>query len=112
MISRAIALAKVRTGDVGLIGLAAEPGLLPGKSDLWKGQYASWNALVDRWTIVLERLAMQFAAGDAAVDPKRLPQTCRYCDLPTLCRINERGGTVVAGVVEDEDGTPWVRDEE
>ena len=110
--ARAIALAKVRTGDIGLIGLAAEPNLLPAKSDLWKGQYASWNALVDRWTIVLERLAMQFAAGDAAVDPKRLPQTCRYCDLPTLCRINERGGTVVAGVVEDEDGTPWVRDEE
>jgi hypothetical protein len=41
-----------------------------------------------------------------------LPQTCRYCDLPTLCRINERGGTVVAAAVEDEDGTPWVRDEE
>lgn len=110
--ARAIALARVRTGDIGLIGLAAEPDLLPGKPNQWRGQYASWDALVGRWTIVLERLAMQFAAGDAAVDPKRLPQTCRYCDLPTLCRINERGGTVVAGAVEDEDARPWVRDEE
>jgi ATP-dependent helicase/nuclease subunit B len=110
--ARAIALARVRTGDVGFSGFAAEPQLLPSKSSQWQGQYASWAALVDHWSIVLERLAMQFAAGDAAVDPKRLPQTCRYCDLPTLCRINERGGTVVVAAVEDEDGTPWVRDEE
>jgi hypothetical protein len=61
---------------------------------------------------VLERLALRFAAGEAAVDPKRLPQTCRYCDLPTLCRINERGGAVTAGAADDDDGTPWVRDDE
>jgi hypothetical protein len=102
----------VRTGDVGFSGLAAEPNLLPGRSSQWNERYTNWGALVDHWSRVLERLAMQFAAGDAAVDPKRLPQTCRYCDLPTLCRINERGGTVVAGAIEDEDGTPWVRDEE
>jgi probable DNA repair protein len=110
--ARAIALARVRTGDVGFSGLAAEPNLLPGRSSQWNERYTNWGALVDHWSSVLERLAMQFAAGDAAVDPKRLPQTCRYCDLPTLCRINERGGTVVAGAIEDEDGTPWVRDEE
>ena len=110
--ARAIALARVRTGDVGFSGLAAEPNLLPGRSSQWNERYTNWGALVDHWSRVLERLAMQFAAGDAAVDPKRLPQTCRYCDLPTLCRINERGGTVVAGAIEDEDGTPWVRDEE
>jgi ATP-dependent helicase/nuclease subunit B len=110
--ARAIALARVRTGDVGFSGFAAEPDLMPGRSNQWKERYTSWSALVDHWSIVLERLATQFAAGDAAVDPKRLPQTCRYCDLPTLCRINERGGTVVPGAVEDEDATPWVRDEE
>jgi hypothetical protein len=110
--ARAIALARVRTGDVGFSGLAAEPNLLPCRSSQWNERYTNWGALVDHWSSVLERLAMQFAAGDAAVDPKRLPQTCRYCDLPTLCRINERGGTVVAGAIEDEDGTPWVRDEE
>jgi ATP-dependent helicase/nuclease subunit B len=110
--ARAIALARVRTGDVAFNGYAAEPELLPGRSSQWKERYTSWGALVDHWSIMLERLAMQFAAGDAAVDPKRLPQTCRYCDLPTLCRINERGGAVITGAVEDEDGTLWVRDEE
>ena len=111
--AQAIALARVRTGDVGISALAADPDLLPGRSNLqWKGQHATWSALVDHWANVLERLAMQFAGGDAAVDPKRLPQTCRYCDLPTLCRINERGGAVAAGARDDDDGTPWVRDDE
>ncbi len=111
--AQAIALARVRTGDVGFSALAADPDLLPGRSNLqWKGQHPTWSALVDHWSNVLQRLAMQFAVGDAAVDPKRLPQTCRYCDLPTLCRINERGGTVTAGAADDDDGTPWVRDDE
>ncbi|HVE89183.1 MAG TPA: PD-(D/E)XK nuclease family protein [Burkholderiaceae bacterium] len=110
--ARAIAFARVRTGDVGFTGLAAEPDLLPVRSNFWKGQHVSWSALVEHWSSVLERLAVQFAAGDAAVDPKRLPQTCRYCDLPTLCRINERGGVVTAGAADDDDGTPWVRDDE
>jgi ATP-dependent helicase/nuclease subunit B len=111
--AQAIALARVRTGDVGFVGLAAEPDLLPGRSNLqWKGQHASWSALVSHWSEVLQRLAISFAAGDAAVDPKRLPQTCRYCDLPTLCRINERGGAVTVGAADDDDGTPWVRDDE
>jgi ATP-dependent helicase/DNAse subunit B len=110
--ARAIALARVRTGDVGLNALAAEPDLLPVRSNQWKGLHASWSALVDHWARVLERLALQFAAGEAAVDPKRVPQTCRYCNLPTLCRINERGGAVIAGAADEDDGTPWVRDEE
>ncbi|MEO8187349.1 MAG: PD-(D/E)XK nuclease family protein [Burkholderiaceae bacterium] len=110
--AQAIALARVRTGDVGFSGLAAEADLLPGRSNHWNGQHASWGALVDYWSDVLERLATSFAAGDAAVDPKRLPQTCRYCDLPILCRINERGGAVTVGAADDDDGTPWVRDDE
>ncbi len=110
--AQAIALARVRAGDVGFTGLAAEPDLLPVRSNQWNGQHASWCALVEHWSGVLERLALQFADGDATVDPKRLPQTCRYCDLPTLCRINERGGAVTAGAADDDDGTPWVRDEE
>ena len=111
--AQAIALARVRTGDVGFSALAAGPDLLQGRSNLqWKGQHASWSALVDYWSGMLERLAIRFAAGDAAVDPKRLPQTCRYCDLPTLCRINERGGIVTVGAADDDDSTPWARDDE
>ena len=110
--AQAIALARVRAGDVGFSGFAADSALLPGRSGQWKDRFPSWSALVDHWSVVLERLALQFAAGEAAVKPKRLPMTCRYCDLPTLCRINERGGAVITAVIDDEDGTPWVRDEE
>ena len=110
--AQAIALARVRTGDVGFSGLAADPDLLPGRGNQWKAHHASWDALVSYWSHVLERLARSFAAGEAAVDPKRLPQTCRYCDLPTLCRINERGGVVTMGAADDDDSTPWVRDDE
>ncbi len=110
--AQAIVLARVRTGDVGFTALAAEPDLLPVRGNQWKAQYASWSALVNYWSDVLERLATSFAAGEAAVDPKRLPQTCRYCDLPTLCRINERGGVVTVGVADDDESTPWVGEDE
>jgi len=110
--ARAIALARVRAGDVGLVGLSADPQLLPGRSSSWNPPHATWEALVDHWSSVLERLAIQFADGVAAVDPKRLPQTCRFCDLPTLCRINERGGSVVANLLDDEESMPWISDEE
>lgn len=103
--ARAIAFARVRAGDICLSGLAAEPALLPERSNQWEKMFADWDALVRRWFVVLERLATEFADGDAAVNPKRRPQTCRYCDLPTLCRINERGGSVDAGdgdVVDDD----------
>jgi ATP-dependent helicase/DNAse subunit B len=110
--AQAIALARVRAGDAGLNGLAAEPALLPGRGTQWKAHHPNWDALVDYWSRVLERLATNFAAGEAAVDPKRLPLTCRYCDLPTLCRINERGGSVTVGAADDDDSTPWVRDDE
>ena len=40
-----------------------------------------------------------FASGDARVDPKKLLQTCRYCDLQTLCRVYER-----VNALTDEEG--------
>jgi hypothetical protein len=67
-------------------GLASATGLVPG-ADVpeagWAGQQAAWGA-------ELERLAEEFAAGGAAVDPKRPGETCRLCDLQPLCRIRER----------------------
>jgi probable DNA repair protein len=82
----AVALAQVRAGEMKFAGLAAAPGLVPG-ADVpeagWAGQQATWRA-------ELERLADEFAAGGAAVDPKRPGETCRLCDLQPLCRIRER----------------------
>jgi len=93
--ARAIAFARVRTGDKAFVALAEEEGLLPKASVDWNREYASWSALVDAWRTELTRLANDFAAGVAVVAPKRA-DTCRYCGFAMLCRLNERVGDVAA----------------
>jgi hypothetical protein len=46
--------------------------------------------LLADWKREAESLGAGFAAGEARVDPKRELQTCRYCDLQTLCRVYEK----------------------
>ncbi len=85
----ALAYAEVRAGQSRFRGLASEDDLLPqlemrprGLSPEW-----TWGQLLAEWTATLTTLAEAFRAGDARVDPKRGLQTCRYCELPGLCRI-------------------------
>lgn len=92
----AVAFARVRTGNMAYVGLARDGDLLPGvkahadtKHD---DQYPAWPDLVAAWRNDLERIARQFAAGASAVDPKRYPQTCQFCDQQPFCRIRERLG--------------------
>jgi probable DNA repair protein len=98
----AIAFAQVRAGDMKFVGLAREQGVLPGAKTPAEagrsGAAATWDAQVAFWRAELERLAHEFAAGNAAVDPKRPAHTCRECDLQPLCRIHERapGGAEAA----------------
>jgi len=49
----------------------------------------TWEAFFTATRATLTRLALEFQAGHAKVDPKQLEQTCRYCDLQSLCRIND-----------------------
>lgn len=42
---------------------------------------------VTRWTEVVNRLASEFAAGDARVDPLNYPSTCQHCAQRLLCRL-------------------------
>ncbi len=81
----AVAFAKLKTGDLRFSGYAREKGLLP-KVEI----YRDWIGLVAGWKQELEALGSGFASGDARVDPKKLLQTCRYCDLQPLCRVYER----------------------
>ena len=46
-----------------------------------------WNPLRDRWREQIAMLIDEFRSGDAQVAPHH-PQTCRYCHLPSLCRVN------------------------
>jgi len=47
-----------------------------------------WRQITERWWACLEVLARDFAAGQAAVDPKLAGVTCRRCHLGGLCRVD------------------------
>ena len=96
----AVAFAYVKTGSMGFIGIARDEDLLPGmkalSESLQRQQYESWVGLVDSWRNNLEALAKGFLSGDARVDPKQYPITCRYCDIKPFCRIHEKIGVSCA----------------
>ncbi len=82
-----VAFGSVRAGKgAQLHGFAAREGLLPGK--LARMEVATFEGQVDRWREVLERLAEEFACGDARVSPKIYPGTCQHCGQRMLCRLD------------------------
>jgi probable DNA repair protein len=92
---RAIAFALVRPGEMQLIGQGdGVEGVKPAEPD-WAGQMAGWRK-------VLTKLAEDFRAGQAAVDP-RAPKVCTTCPLGMLCRIHELAGPGHALQEENDD---------
>lgn len=85
----AVAFAKLKTGELKYVGFAREKGFVK-EAESWEGLLAGWKREV-------AALAGGFAAGEAKVDPKKLAQTCRYCDLQPLCRVHEK-----LAMMEDE----------
>jgi len=92
----AVAFACVRAGELEFKGVARDEGLIPGVRPLAglrlqaARDYASWEELLEGWRYELDALGREFSAGEARVQPKRGEQTCRYCELKPLCRIDER----------------------
>ena len=99
----ALAFARLRTGKTGFHGLAAEAGLLPGVSPQ---KDVDWQEQLEAWRQELDRLATEFRAGWAAVDPRDGDQTCRTCGLTALCRVSELGEAARArlALLDDEGG--------
>lgn len=54
-----------------------------------KKSAVSWAEQLSQWDTVLTKLSDDFSQGIAKVDPKEKPQTCTWCALKPLCRINE-----------------------
>ncbi|MEK7876785.1 MAG: PD-(D/E)XK nuclease family protein, partial [Pseudomonadota bacterium] len=90
----AVAFAQVRAGAMKFAALARAADLLPGikafAESYYRGHHGSWQEVVDAWRADLARIAAGFAGGEAEVDPKQYPNTCRYCDVKPFCRIYER----------------------
>lgn len=81
----ALAIARIRAGEMKFAGLSAGDCGIPGVR-----RAEDWSALMRAWRTRLETLAREFASGWAAVDPKRGLATCRDCDLQPLCRVHEK----------------------
>ena len=89
-----IAFAQVRADGCVIKGVGAEE--LQEKTVQWKDKYKTdagvtgWLQLKQHWKKVLTALADDFISGKAEVDPKQPTQTCQYCDLASVCRINHQ----------------------
>jgi ATP-dependent helicase/nuclease subunit B len=81
----AVAFARLKTGNMRLMGYTRDDKAMPKVK-----QYRDWDALLAGWRKELDALGSAFAAGEAQVAPKRLAQTCRYCELAPLCRVHEQ----------------------
>lgn len=95
---RGVLLAKVVENKVRFAGCVEDAAAVaPGDSDLAKPPYS--EEMLRGWQGVLLDLAQQFLRGEAQVNPKQYPKTCRYCDLQGLCRIAESNQSVAEDVV-------------
>lgn len=97
----ALATVNVTARKVEYQGIAAEAGLLPkvGAVEATAGDEA-WPRQVHLWRDVVQRLARDFAAGVATLDPK--PGACQYCPVASVCRIAEAGTVGEIGAGERE----------
>lgn len=80
------AFARIQAERVEFAGIAETP--LPELQSLAGRSGPALAESVEEWRRVLARLAQQFRAGDARVDPKQ-GSTCDYCSVVPLCRISE-----------------------
>jgi ATP-dependent helicase/nuclease subunit B len=79
----AITLAQVRNDEMKFHGIAHSEGLLPQVK-----AHDNWHSLQDNWQQLLEKIAGEFLAGNAAIAPKD-KKTCEFCNLELVCRIKE-----------------------
>lgn len=85
----ALATVNVTAREVRFQGIAAQAGLLPGVAAVQAadGAEPAWTARVREWRGLVQRLARDFAAGAAGVDPK--PRACEHCAVSGVCRIGD-----------------------
>lgn len=76
-------------------------GSLTATNPLVKSPYS--EHLLEEWRATLTALAESFVRGEAQVDPRDYPTTCRYCALPGLCRVAELSRASAEAPDEEEE---------
>ncbi len=90
-----VIVAQIKAGNCRLNGIARHGDMfkkirpVAALSQAESVGVVDWEALVDFWRRQLHQLAADFADGIATVMPFDRQKSCRYCDLPGLCRIGE-----------------------
>jgi probable DNA repair protein len=105
----AMATVNVTAREVRYDGIAMSENLLPkvaGVKAVAGQSQDAWQARVQEWYGLVERLAAAFAAGQAVVDPK--PRACDFCHVIGVCRV---GDSLIATDDEPEEGL-GARDDE
>ncbi|MHB1937735.1 MAG: PD-(D/E)XK nuclease family protein [Acidobacteriaceae bacterium] len=89
-----VAFAGLHPRQVDFTVIGSLPGIFPvasGAANKQRGNLSP-EALAqqrEEWSATLTRLAEDFRAGAAVVDPKKRNETCRYCAQGLLCRVRE-----------------------
>ncbi|HEX3850068.1 MAG TPA: PD-(D/E)XK nuclease family protein, partial [Polyangiaceae bacterium] len=108
----AMATVNVTAREVRFDGIANSAELLPKVKGV-EGAFGTdpldaWPTRRDEWVARVERLAADFVAGRAVVDPK--PGACDYCHVASICRIADRVETSdvsdAGGASDDSDRGP------
>ena len=106
----AVVFARVKAGEFGFAGIAKDNDLLPNVTTIDKNKsrlakrYSDWAALMQGWRGALEAIGAGYAKGDANVDPRDGPLTCKLCDQQTFCRVSERLPVGMPGAEADDEG--------
>ncbi len=92
----AIATVSITAKEIRFDGVAAAAGLLPTVRPVERpagiDSELAWDRQRREWLACVERLATDFVAGIATVDP--LPRACDYCQVASVCRIADRTAAV------------------
>ncbi len=96
----AVAFAQLRAGKLKFVG-AVEGTVLPELETIGLEE-ATLERQKQMWGERLERLAQRFVSGVAAADP--LPDACKHCGLPSLCRIAGTGAATLDEEAADAAG--------
>lgn len=96
----ALLYGSLKPGSIGYVGVTDEDaGVMDAKgvrsyAQIRHRDAEDWGKQRMFWKDALERLACDFRAGHAAVDPLDPVASCRYCGLEALCRIGDGAAPV------------------
>ena len=89
----AVAFGKIKKGQIEFKGVkdsSLEFSGFKATNYTKETKVSEWNDLLDLWKNKIELLANEFLSGRAVIEPALKQETCKNCELDSLCRIRER----------------------